>query len=111
MAWTRAVCGRLRSDYRYSGRVVYNNYPWCIPSAAQRKRIKATAQAVLDARANYPESTLADLYDPLTMPADLQRAHRANDKAVAAAYGFEAILDDEPTIVAELFSICEDLTH
>lgn len=87
MAWVRAVCGRLESRYRYSGRIVYNNYPWPAPTDNQRAKIEATAQGILDARALYPDASLADLYDPLSMPDDLLRAHRANDRAVDAAYG------------------------
>ena len=105
------VCGRLKSDYRYSATIVYNNFVWCKPTAAQKNLIEQTAQKILDVRGKYPDSTLADLYDELTMPADLRRAHRANDRAVAAAYGFENILDDEPAIVAALFEQYEALTN
>ena len=82
MAWMRAVAGRLKSDYRYFKDIVYNNFPWPTPTPAQKERIEKTAQAILDARALYPESSLADLYDELTMPVELRKAHRANDKAV-----------------------------
>ena len=105
MGWMRTVCGRLESRYAYSATIVYNNFIWCSPTAAQKKSIEATAQAILDARKNYPDSTFADLYDPVTMPRDLREAHRKNDRAVARAYGFEEILDDEPAIVAELFKM------
>ena len=105
MAWMRAVAGRLKSDYRYSGSVVYNNFAWIEPSLEQKKAIEATAQAILDIRARTPDSTLADLYAELTMPKDLRAAHRKNDRAVAKAYGFENILDDEPAIVAELMKM------
>ena len=105
MVWMRTVCGRLGISYRYSNTIVYNNFIWANPTAAQQRVIELTAQKILDVRKKYPDSTLADLYDPLTMPADLRAAHRANDKAVAAAYGFENILDDEPAIVAELFKL------
>lgn len=106
MAWMRTVCGRMKSDYAYSvTTIVYNNFIWPSVSAAQRRAIELTAQKILDVRKKYPDSTLADFYDELTMPADLRAAHRANDRAVAAAYGFEAILDDEPAIVAELFKL------
>ena len=88
MAWTRTVCGRLKSDYRYSGSVVYNNFPWPTPTDEQKAKIKQTAQAILDARALYPDCSLADMYDELTMPVELRRAHQANDKAVMQAYGF-----------------------
>lgn len=87
MAWMRAVCGRLKSDYRYSKDVVYNNFPWCNPSPEQRNAIEKTAQMILDARALYPDCSLADLYDELTMPPELRKAHRENDKAVLKAYG------------------------
>ena len=87
MAWTRVVCGRLKSDYDYSIKVVYNNFPWPSPTDAQKAKIEQTAQGILDARALYPDSSLADLYDPLTMPPELRKAHTANDKAVMKAYG------------------------
>ncbi|KJZ03072.1 methylase [Halomonas sp. S2151] len=87
MAWTRAVCGRMKSDYSYSNSIVYNNFPWPEASEAQQKKIEATGQAILEARSNHPGATLADLYDPLSMPVDLRKAHEANDKAVDAAYG------------------------
>lgn len=110
MAWMRAICGRLKSDYRYSKDIVYNNYPWPELStegtdAALRAAIERTAQAILDARARYPDSSLADLYDPLTMPAELRRAHRDNDRAVCRAYGFPAPGPDftETDCVARLF--------
>ncbi|MCC8110673.1 MAG: antitoxin VbhA family protein, partial [Ruminococcus sp.] len=89
MAWMRAVCGRLKSDYSYSIFIVYNNFPWCTPTDAQKAKIEQTAQAVLDARAKFPDSSLADLYDELTMPPELRKAHQANDFAVMAAYGFD----------------------
>lgn len=88
MAWMRAFCGRLKSDYRYSKDIVYNNFPWCSPTEAQRAKIEKTAQGILDARALYPECSLADLYDELTMPPELRCAHQENDKAVMEAYGF-----------------------
>lgn len=88
MAWVRAVCGRLKSDYRYSKDIVYNNYPWPNPTDEQKTNIEQTAQGILDARMTYPDSSLADLYDPLTMPPQLQKAHFANDRAVMQAYGF-----------------------
>ena len=107
MAWMRAVAGRLEMRYRYSGSVVYNNFVWCEPTSEQKSAIEATAQAILDIRATLPDSTLADLYDELTMPAALRKAHKANDRAVAAAYGFEDILNDETAIVAELMKLYE----
>ncbi|MGL4484109.1 MAG: class I SAM-dependent DNA methyltransferase, partial [Anaerovoracaceae bacterium] len=87
MSWVRAVCGRLKSDYRYSNTLVYNNFPWPEPTDAQKKKIEETAQGILEARELYPDSSLADLYDPLTMPPELSKAHKANDKAVCEAYG------------------------
>ena len=87
MAWMRVVCGRLKSDYRYSAEIVYNTFPWPNPTDTQKQAIEQAAQGVLDARALYPESSLADLYDPLTMPPELVKAHNALDKAVKAAYG------------------------
>ena len=110
MAWMRVVCGRLKSDYRYAGSVVYNNFPWPSPSENQRARIEQTAQAILDARALYPDSSFADLYDDLTMPYELQKAHRANDAAVLEAYGFRKDMT-EPEIVAELFKMYQKLTE
>ncbi|MEQ1815670.1 MAG: type IIL restriction-modification enzyme MmeI [Nitrosomonas sp.] len=86
-AWMRAVCGRLESRYSYSNTIVYNNFPWPEPTESQRKTIEIAAQTVLDARAKFPDSTLADLYDPLAMPPELVRAHQALDRAVDAAYG------------------------
>ena len=88
MAWMRTVCGRLKSDYRYSKDIVYNNFPWPTPTDAQRAKIEQTAQAILDARDLYPDCSLADLYDEVTMPPELRKAHQQNDKAVMDAYGF-----------------------
>lgn len=102
MAWMRAVCGRLKSDYRYSKDVVYNNFPWPTPTAEQKAKIEQSAQAILDARALYPDSSLADLYDPTLMPKELLQAHRQNDRAVMAAYGFPMKMT-ESECVAELF--------
>ncbi len=112
MAWMRAVCGRLKSDYRYSKDVVYNNFPWPNPTDEQRTKIEQTAQAILDARAKYPDSSLADLYDELTMPAELRKAHKDNDRAVMQAYGFSSKIteDQESLIVAELFKMYQELT-
>ena len=111
MAWMRAVAGRLKSDYRYSKDIVYNNFPWPTPTPAQKERIEKTAQAILDARALYPESSLADLYDELTMPVELRKAHRANDKAVMEAYGFWGKLNSEAACVAELMKLYKALTE
>ena len=112
MAWMRAVCGRLKSDYRYSKDVVYNNFPWPPPTEAQKAKIEQTAQAILDARALYPDSSLADLYDDLTMPPELRKAHQANDRAVMDAYGFTkgtAARTSESACVAELMKRYQQL--
>ena len=110
MAWMRVVGGRLKSDYRYSKDLVYNNFPWCTPTEAQRSKIEQTAQAILDVRAKYPTETLADLYDETFMPQDLRKAHRENDKAVMQAYGFDLTMS-ENEIVAELFKLYQRLTN
>ena len=109
MAWMRAVCGRLESRYRYSKDIVYNNFPWPEVSDEQREKIATTAQGILDARALYPDSSLADLYDELTMPPELRRAHQQNDKAVMAAYGFPITMT-ESECVARLFELYQKLT-
>ncbi|MBQ7108053.1 MAG: SAM-dependent DNA methyltransferase [Clostridia bacterium] len=110
MAWMRAVCGRLKSDYRYSKDVVYNNFPWPSPTDEQKTAIEKTAQAILDARALYPDCSLADLYDEVAMPPELRKAHQANDKAVMQAYGFWGKLNTESECVAELMNIYQKLT-
>ena len=111
MAWMRAVCGRLKSDYRYSKDVVYNNFPWPTPTDEQKAKIKETAQAILDARALYPDSSLADLYDETTMPPELRKAHQQNDKAVMRAYGFDIKTTTETSCVAELMRMYQKLTE
>ena len=110
MSWMRTVAGRLKSDYMYSPSV-YNNFPWPTPTTTQKERIEKTAQAILDARALYPESSLADLYDELTMPVELRKAHRANDKAVMEAYGFWGKLNSEAACVAELMKLYKALVE
>ncbi len=111
MAWMRVVCGRLKSDYRYSKDIVYNNFPWPVnPDVSVISKISATAQAILDARALYPDSSLADLYDDVAMPTELRKAHKANDAAVMEAYGFRKDMT-EPEIVAELFKMYKELTN
>lgn len=110
MAWMRVVCGRLKSDYRYSNTIVYNNFPWPTPTEEQKAKIEQTAQAILDARALYPDSSLADLYDELTMPVELRKAHQENDRAVMAAYGFPIKTMTESQCVAELFKLYQQLT-
>ena len=103
MAWMRIVAGRLKSDYSYSP-AVYNNFPWPTPTDTQKEKIEKTAQAILDARNLYPDCSLADLYDEVTMPPELRKAHQENDKAVMEAYGFH-IRMSEPEIVSELFKL------
>jgi hypothetical protein len=110
MAWMRAVCGRLEMRYRYSANIVYNNFPWPSPTDEQKAKIEQTAQAILDARALYPDSSLADLYDELTMPVELRRAHQNNDRAVMQAYGFNVKAMTESQCVAELFKLYQELT-
>ena len=139
MAWMRAVCGRLKSDYSYSNTIVYNNFPWQQQFKIDNSKLKMengkwtisgedlpadkkelsivhsqlsiinTAQAILDARAKYPDSSLADLYDETVMPPELRKAHQANDRAVMAAYGFSTKMT-ESECVAELFKLYESLT-
>ena len=111
MAWVRTVCGRLKSDYRYSKDIVYNNFPWCNPTDEQKKKIEETAQAILDARALYPDCSLADLYDEVTMPPELRKAHQANDRAVMQAYGFDVKTMTESSCVAELMKMYQEITE
>lgn len=139
MAWMRAVCGRLKSDYRYSNTIVYNNFPWpdltlsCLtpnpspkerglepnspsllergPGGEARRKIERTAQAILDARALYPDSSLAVLYDEVTMPPELRKAHQNNDRAVMEAYGFDWRTMTESECVAELFKLYQQLVE
>ena len=101
---------RLKSDYSYSKDIVYNNFPWPNPTDTQRMQIEKTAQAILDARAIYPKSTLADLYDDTFMPPELRKAHQANDKAVMAAYGFPIKNFTESDCVAALMKMYQELT-
>ncbi|MCY7238820.1 methylase, partial [Streptococcus infantarius] len=115
MAWMRTVAGRLEMRYRYSAKIVYNNFPWPEVTKEQKEKISQTAQAILDARALYPDSSLADLYDELTMPPELRKAHQANDKAVMQAYGMTKEVDGKKTwlteseTVARLFEMYEAL--
>lgn len=111
MAWMRTVAARLKSDYTYSKDVVYNNFPWPTPTDEQKAKIEETAQAILDARALYPDSSLADLYDETTMPPELRRAHQQNDKAVMRAYGFDIKTTTETSCVAELMRMYQKLTE
>ncbi|MBU5306004.1 DNA methyltransferase [Eubacterium callanderi] len=109
MAWMRAVAGRLKSDYRYSKDIVYNNFPWPTPTEVQKSKIEQTAQAILDARALYPDCSLADLYDEATMPAELRKAHQLNDRAVMQAYGLSVKDTSEAQCVAELMRLYQKL--
>ena len=110
MAWIRAIGGRLKSDWRYSKDIVYNNFPWPTPTDVQKAKIEQTAQAILDARALYPDSSLADLYDEATMPPELRKAHQQNDKTVMQAYGFDVKTMTEASCVAELMKMYQMLT-
>lgn len=110
MAWMRVVCGRIKSDYRYSGNIVYNNFPWCNPTDKQKATIEKTAQGILDARALYPDCSLADLYDETTMPPELRKAHQLNDLAVMQAYGFDRTIT-ESECVAALMRMYQALTE
>lgn len=109
MAWVKVVAGRLGNGYRYSAKIVYNNFSWPNIDDKQKEKISKTAQAILDARKLYPDSSLADLYDPLTMPVELRKAHEANDKAVLQAYGLKPSAS-ESEIVQHLFKMYEELT-
>ena len=110
MAWTNIICGRLKSDYRYSNSIVYNNFPFPAITPEQKAKIEFTAQGILNARALYPDSSLADLYDEISMPIELRKAHKLNDAAVMEAYGFRKDMT-EPEIVAELFKMYQNLTN
>ena len=110
MAWMRTVCGRLKSDYDYSIKIVYNNFPWPTPTNEQKALIEQTAQGILDARALYPDASLADLYDELTMPPELRKAHQQNDRAVMAAYGFPVKDFTESDCVAALMRMYQELS-
>ena len=111
MAWTKTFCGRMKSDFIYSASIVYNNFPWCNPTNQQKEKIEKTAQAILDARALYPNNSLAELYDELTMPKELRKAHQENDKAVMEAYGFDWRKMTESDCVAELMKMYEKLIN
>lgn len=110
MAWMRVVCGRLKSDYRYSKDIVYNNFPWPTPTEEQKRKIETAAQIILDARSQYPDSSLADLYDDVTMPSELRKAHQNNDFAVIESYGFSTQMS-ESEYVSELFKLYQKLTE
>lgn len=108
-SWMRIVSGRIKSDYRYSVKIVYNNFPWPNPTKEQKEKIEKTAQAILDARALYPDSSLADLYDELTMPPELRKAHQENDKVVMDAYRFNWKKMTESDCVAELMKMYKNI--
>lgn len=108
MTWLRTVGGRLKSDYRYSKDVVYNNFIWIEPTDKQKRAIETSAQVILDIRASLTDSSFAELYDEVTMPYELRQAHRKNDLAVARAYGWEKFLDDEPSIAVELLKLYQN---
>ena len=111
MAWMRIVAGRLKSDYRYSNSVVYNNFPWPTPTDEQEKRIAQTAQNILEVRKHFSDVCLADLYDPVFMPIELRKAHQDNDRAVMQAYGFPVKSTfTESQCVAELFKLYKEKT-
>lgn len=110
-SWMRVVSGRIKSDYRYSVKIVYNNFPWPNLTKEQKEKIEKTAQAILNARALYPDSSLADLYDELTMPVELRKAHQANDIAVMEAYGFNWKTMTESMCVAELMKLHKSLVE
>lgn len=110
MSWMRTVCGRMKSDYSYSGATVYNTFPWPTPTEAQKAKIEQTAQAILDARAKYPDCSLAELYNELVMPAELRTAHQKNDRAVMEAYGFWDKLNTESDCVAALMRMYQEIT-
>ncbi|HIT94285.1 MAG TPA: class I SAM-dependent DNA methyltransferase, partial [Candidatus Faecivivens stercoripullorum] len=114
MAWMRTTCGRLKSDYDYSIKIVYNNFPWPTPTDAQKAKIEQTAQAILDARALYPDSSLSDLYDEVTMPPELRKAHQNNDRAVMQAYGItkdHPAYSSESACVVHLMKMYQELTQ
>ena len=110
-AWMRCVAMRMKSDYSYSLSIVYNTFPWPTPTDAQKAKIEETAQAILDARALYTDCSLADLYDEVTMPPELRKAHQQNDKAVMQAYGFWGKLNTETECVAELMKMYQTLSR
>ena len=107
MAWMRVVAGRLEMRYDYSKKIVYNNFPWPTPTDAQKAKIEKTSQGILDARAKYPDSSLADLYDEVLMPPELRKAHQANDRAVMVSFGFWCMLYSESVCVAHLIKMYE----
>jgi len=111
MSWMRAVCGRLKSDYRYSRDIVYNTFPWPQPTPEQKAAIEASAKGILEARAKYPKDSFAALYDDAFMPAELRKAHQANDRAVMRAYGFGKDKNNETAVVAELMKMYQAMNN
>ena len=109
-AWMRLLAGRLKSDYRYSKDIVYNTFPWPTPTDEQKAKIEQTAKGILDARALFPDSSLADLYDPIIMPPELQKAHASNDRAVMQAYGFSVRDTSEADCVVALLKRYQEIT-
>lgn len=109
MAWMRAICGRLGNEYRYTSDIVYNTFPWPTPTDKQRNEIRRTAQLILDARNKYPECSLSILYDDVSIPPELSKAHELNDKAVMEAYGFKGKINSEEEIVSHLMKMYSDL--
>lgn len=99
MLWNSTICGRLGESFRYSAKIVYNNFPWCNPNEMQKKSIEKTAQAIIDARNLYSDTSFADLYNPNTMPRELLKAHKDNDNAVMNAYGFKDVKSDSDCII------------
>lgn len=110
MAWVKTVGARMKSDYRYSKDIVYNNFPWPQPTKEQKEKIEKTAQDILDARMLYPDSSLADLYDDLAMPPELRKAHQDNDRAVMKTYGFSVKEMTASSCVAQLMRMYQELT-
>ena len=110
MSWMRAICGRLGNEYRYTSDIVYNTFPWPEATKEQMEKIEKTAQMILYARNLYPDCSLADLYDEITMPPELRKAHQLNDKAVMEAYGFWGKVKTESECVAELMKMYQKLT-
>lgn len=111
MSWMRAVCGRLEMRYRYSAKIVYNNFPWPTPTKEQKEKVEKTAQMILNARSKYPNSSLADLYDELTMPAELRTAHQLNDRAVWEAYGKKWNISSETECVSTLMKMYQEIVN
>ena len=112
MVWMKTVCGRLKSDYDYSAKIVYNNFPWPTPTANQIAKIRQTAQAILDARSLYPNNTLAEMYgERMYLFPELLTAHQQNDKAVMQAYGFWGKLNTGNECVAELMKMYQQMTQ